>query len=82
MLIAAFAFDYDGTIAENGQVDEATVAALSQWPAVLTARARFMSPIKCATDSFRLNFGTLDTLFPSRCFERRMFHRFDSNDCR
>jgi HAD superfamily hydrolase (TIGR01484 family) len=28
MLIAAFAFDYDGTIAENGKVDEATVAAL------------------------------------------------------
>ena len=28
MLIAAFAFDYDGTIAEDGKVDEATVAAL------------------------------------------------------
>jgi HAD superfamily hydrolase (TIGR01484 family) len=30
MLIAAFAFDYDGTIAENGKVDEATVAALQR----------------------------------------------------
>jgi hypothetical protein len=28
MLIAAFAFDYDGTIAEDGKVGEATVAAL------------------------------------------------------
>src|ERR1700683_2586762 len=28
MLIAAFAFDYDGTIAEDGKVAEATVAAL------------------------------------------------------
>ena len=28
MLIAAFAFDYDGTLAENGTVDEATMAAL------------------------------------------------------
>ena len=24
MLIAAFAFDYDGTLAEDGRVDEAT----------------------------------------------------------
>jgi hydroxymethylpyrimidine pyrophosphatase-like HAD family hydrolase len=30
MLIAAFAFDYDGTIAEDGKVDEATVAALQR----------------------------------------------------
>jgi hydroxymethylpyrimidine pyrophosphatase-like HAD family hydrolase len=28
MLIAAFAFDYDGTLAEDGKVDEPTVAAL------------------------------------------------------
>jgi HAD superfamily hydrolase (TIGR01484 family) len=30
MLIAAFAFDYDGTIAEDGRVAEATVAALQR----------------------------------------------------
>jgi hydroxymethylpyrimidine pyrophosphatase-like HAD family hydrolase len=30
MLIAAFAFDYDGTIAEDGKVDEATMAALQR----------------------------------------------------
>src|SRR3984957_6375954 len=30
MLIAAFAFDYDGTIAEDGKVDQATLAALQR----------------------------------------------------